>query len=380
MGKLILLYFGTIFLAYLSQRYYPVKESPVYEERHFMRDKTDIFCVAIIVWMTLFNGLKISYNDTGNYIHFFMNGETTIHAYLEKNNGFNYTDNPFFYICQTIVRRFTDNYHIWFLLVAFFNAYVIVKFFKRYSVLFPFSFLVFYSIGTYVMYIAAMKQSVAVAVLMCAIPFLLKHKWIPYYLLVIVAIFFHTHASMFLFVPLFLGKPWTKFTYITIATVLFAMATYDVTLGFFMEYAQSVGANVAEIEVFDGHSIHFLRVIVYAVPAVISYVFRKRLFQNSTQTENLIMNISILSSLILSIGLVEGGNLFARMAGYFEWASAISLPWMINKLFKTNSRRFVFICAGVLYFIYFIYEFTVSKNFGSDYSAIGLFDFVKTLF
>lgn len=380
MGKLILLYFGTIFLAWMSQRYYPVKEDAIENERHFMHDKTDIFCVAIIVWLTLFNGLKTSYNDTGNYISFFRNGSTSIRAYLEKTNGFEYTGNPLFYLCQAVVRGLTDNYHIWFLIVAFFNACVVVKFFKRYSVLFPFSLVVFYSIGTYVMYIAAMKQSVAVAVLMCAIPFLLKHKWTPYYLLVIVALFFHTHAFMFLVLPLFLGRPWTKITYIAIAAVLFAMTTYDVTLGTFMEYAQSIGANVMEIEVFDGHTVHFLRVVVYAVPTVISFVFKERVFRDTTQAENLIVNMSILSCLILSIGLVEGGNLFARMAGYFEWATAISLPWMLNKLFAPRSRNFIYICAGVLYFGYFLYEFTVSKNFGADYRAISIFDFVKTLF
>lgn len=135
------------------------------------------------------------------------------------------------------------------------------------------------------------------------------------------------------------------------------------TLGAFMEYTQSIEANVFEIEVFDGHSLNAIRVMVYAVPMVLSFFFKQRLFAHSSETENLIVNMSILSGLILSIGLVEGGNLFARMAGYFEWASALALPWMIDKLFEPKSKRFVYICAGILYFVYFLYEFTISKEF-----------------
>lgn len=380
MGKLILLYFGTIILAYLSQRFYPVKADGLDNERHFLRRKMDVFVLAIFLWLMLFNGLKTSYNDTGNYIMLFNNSATTVLKYLERTDGFDFTGNPFYYLCQTIVRGFSDNYHIWFLIVAAVNALVVTTFFKKYSVSFPFTLLIFYSVGTYVMYIAAMKQSVAVAVLICAIPFLLKHKWIPYYILVFVAIMFHTHSFMFLFMPLFLGKPWRKLTYICVSAVSFTMATYDVTLGAFMKYAQSIGANVLDYEVFDGHSLNAIRVMVYAVPMVLSFFFKKRLFAHSSETENLIVNMSIISCLILSIGLIEGGNLFARMAGYFEWASALALPWMINKLFEPKSKRFVYVCAGILYFVYFLYEFTVSKNFDADYRAIGLFDFINSLF
>lgn len=380
MGKLVLLYFGTIILAYLSQVYYPVRADGIPGEPHFMRDKTDIFCVAVIIWMTLFNGLKTSYNDTGNYIKFFQESGISISSFFTRDGGFDFTGNPLFYICQTFVRKFTDNYHVWFILVAFFNAWVVVKFFHRYSFSFPFTLIVFYSIGTYVMYIAAMKQSVAAAVTMCAIPFLLKRKWIPYYLLIFIAILFHTHAFMFLILPLYMEKPWGKVTWFSLLTVLIAMATYDVTLRAFMEYAQSIGANVAEIEVFDGHQLNVIRVMVYSVPVLLSFVFRRRLFCSSTPEENLFVQMSILSCLILSIGLVEGGNLYARMAGYFEWSAAISLPWMFKKLLEPKTARHIVIIASALYFIYFLYEFTISKNFSADYRAIGLFDFIKTLF
>ena len=119
--------------------------------------------------------------------------------------------------------------------------------------------------------------------------------------------------------------------------------------------------------------------MVYWIPSILALVFRRRLFHDSTRYENLFVNMSIVSSIILMIGLVQGANLYARMAAYFEIATALALPWMIKKLFNTRSAGMVTVCAVVLYFGYFLYEFGVSKNFGSDYSAISLWHFLHEL-
>lgn len=379
MRQLVILYLGTIILALLSQQYAPAYHH-INFDRSFIRDRSDPFTIAIIIWLSLFSGLRYSYNDTAQYIVYFRESATTLSEHFATSTETGLADNPLYYICEVLIKGVIDNYHVWFLLTAFLSCYVAVKFFRHYAASYSWTILLFHAIGTYVMYMAAIKQSIAVAILMCAIPFAIKKKWIPYYLLVCLAILFHTHAFLFLILPLLFEKPWGKFTLIFACAAVFAMATYDSTLGAFMEYAQSIGANVAEIEVFDGHSVNMLRVLVYGIPPVMALVFRRRLFFDSTRTENLFANMSILSWLILMIGTVEGGNLFARMAGYFEWGTALALPWMIRKLFDKKSQQLVFCIAGVCYSLYFLYEFGVSKGFGDQYQAITLWQFIVSLF
>lgn len=262
---------------------------------------------------------------------------------------------------------------------ALLSSYAVVKLFKRYSVSPAFSLLIFFSIGTYVMYVAALKQCIAMFFLLLSLPYAIDRKYVRFYLLVFVAILFHTHAFMFAIVPLLMEKPWGKITWILLGATLFAMATYDLTLGKFMNYAQSIGAMVAEIEVFDGHQVNVLRVLVYWIPVVFALAFRQRLFANSTRAENLFANMGVVSAFILTIGLVQGANLYARMAAYFEIATAISLPWMIRKLFTKQSARMVTAIATVLYFGYFLYEFSISKHFNTEYSAITLWQFFREL-
>lgn len=381
MQKLILLYWGTIFLMYLSQIYYPADGRLSCHQSgngHFMRHKPDVFMVTIIAWMTCFSFLRTSYNDTGNYIFFWRNAQTT-QEFLRTGGLLDLTGNPLSIFWQSFSHDISDSYHVYFLPPALLSSFAVIKLLKRFSVNPAFSLLIFFSIGTYIMYVAAMKQCFAIFFLLMALPYAIDRKYIRFYLLVIVAILFHTHAFMFAIVPFLLNKPWGKITWLGFGIVLFAMATYDSTLGAFMRYAQSIGALVDEGELFDGHQINFLRVVVYWIPTVLALVFRKRLFHDSSRTENLFANMAIVSSMILMLGLVQGANLYARMAAYFEIAAAITLPWMIKKLFTKQSAQIVTFLAVICYFGYFCYEFGVSKSFDAQYRSITLWQFLMEL-
>lgn len=382
MQKLILLYWGTVCLMYLSQTYYPTETRITGRQtgKHsFMWRKADMFMVITIGWLCCFAFLRQHYNDTWTYrVHFAEAGSAA--EFISSGQIWEWTKNPLSVLYRNFVRDFTDDYHIYFFFPALLSSFAVVKLCKTYSPNPAFSILIFFSLGTYIMYMAALKQCIAIFFVLMSIPYAAEKKYGKFYLLVFIAILFHTHAFMFAIVPLLFEKPWGKTTWLMLAAVLFAMATYNTTLGAFMEYAQSLGALVDEGELFDGHSINILRVLVYWIPALVALAFRRRLFYDSTRMENVFVNMSIVSAFILTIGLVQAANLFARMAGYFEIATIISLPWMIKKLFTKQSARLVTICASGLYFIYFWYENAIERGFENDYAAITLWQFIQSLF
>lgn len=381
MQKLILLYWGTVLLMYLSHRCYPVRSLPENNlgRNNFMWRKADWFMILTIAWLCCFSFLRQHYNDTWTYREHFADAES-VAEFIASGNIWKWTKNPLSILYRDFIRGLTEDYHIYFFFPALLSSFAVVKLCKQYSPDPAFSILIFFSLGTYVMYVAALKQCIAIFFVLLAIPYAAEKKYGRFYLLVFLAVLFHTHAFMFAIVPLLFEKPWGKITWILLAAVLFAMATYDITLGAFMEYAQSLGALVDEGELFDGHSINILRILVYWIPAVLALIFRRRLFHDSTRIENAFVNMSIVSAFILTIGLVQAANLFARMAGYFEVATIIALPWMIKKLFTRQSAQFVTRCACVLYFVYFWYENAINRDFANDYSAITLWDYILSLF
>ena len=67
MRQLVLLYWGCVFLMYLSQVYYPAEnrlDAPQTGKHHFMRRRSDLFMIIVIAWMTCFSFLRKSYNDS----------------------------------------------------------------------------------------------------------------------------------------------------------------------------------------------------------------------------------------------------------------------------------------------------------------------------
>ncbi len=98
------------------------------------------------------------------------------------------------------------------------------------------------------MYIAALKQCLAMFFLLLALPYAIDKKYAQFYLLVLVAIFSYPCVYVCHCTVAF-GKTLGKVSWGLLGATAFAMATYDFTLGAFMEYAQSIGALVAEVEV-----------------------------------------------------------------------------------------------------------------------------------
>lgn len=116
MRQLILLYWGCVFLMYLSQVYYPTSmqlEGPQTGRCHFMLRKADVFMIAAIVWMTCFSFLRTSYNDTGTYIAHFMDSES-VADYFARNGLLDWTGNPLSELYRDAMRDITTNYHIYF--------------------------------------------------------------------------------------------------------------------------------------------------------------------------------------------------------------------------------------------------------------------------
>lgn len=173
MKGLILLYWGTVFLMYLSQTYYPVEtqlDGRQIGKRHFLLRRADIFMIIVIAWMTCFSFLRTSYNDTGTYIFSFENARSVAEG-IKAGTFTDWTGNPWSMLYRSLMHDITENYHIYFFFPAFLSSFAVIKLFKRYSVNPAFSILIFFSIGTYVTYIAALKQCLAMFFLLCAMSF-----------------------------------------------------------------------------------------------------------------------------------------------------------------------------------------------------------------
>ncbi len=205
MKQLVLLYWGCVFLMYLSQIYYPVGnqlEGPQTGRRHCLLRHADIFMIIVIAWLTCFSFLRTSYNDTGNYIAGFQNAQSIVEG-IANGTFTDWIGNPWSMLYRSLMHDITDNYHIYFFFPAFLCSFAVVKLCKRYSVNPALSLLIFFSIGTYVVYIAALKQCLAVFFLLMALPYAIDRKYVRFscwYWLPLCSIPMHLCLPLFRFI------------------------------------------------------------------------------------------------------------------------------------------------------------------------------------
>ena len=211
------------------------------------------------------------------------------------------------------------------------------------------------------------------AVLTLAFPYLEEKKWSRFYLLVLVAMLFHTYALAFVVLPFFRSKPWSLFTFGFIAVLAIVMLNFDEAITAFMDQANELGKDLAEYEVFDDATINVFRLAVYAVPPLICLVFQKWVLCNSSSADNTLIHMSIISLAFMILGTQSGANMFGRMGNYFELGTICCLPLMLRKTFEARSYRLVVGIACICFMGFFVYANAVKLVFDQNYAATSIF-------
>lgn len=375
MTKLLVVFAAALVLAYISQQ--NTKATIAAGNRYSVWH--DWAYIALVVVLTLFAGLRTSYNDTGNYIAGF-NNAAEFSEWIANPKSLNPFMNPLFYGYQSLLKSWTHNPYLLIFTTAMFSQICLIRFIKHYSKSFTFSIFIYFTLGTFVFSLAAIKQIVAMAILTLAFPCLEKKQWVRYYIIVFIAMLVHTYALAFAVLPLFRARPWRLFTFVFIAVVVVVMMTFEETITAFMEQANDLGKTLADYEVFSDATINVFRLAVYAVPPLISLFFQKWVLHGTNKMENTLIHMSVISLAFMAMGTQAGANMFGRMGNYFELGTICYLPTMLKKTFDARSYRLISMIACVCFMGFFIYANAINLDFGTQYKAMSLWEFISRLF
>lgn len=364
MSQLIMILGIVTGLAYLSQRA-SVKTG---------KKKWDIYLIILLVFLILFAGLRTSYNDTQNYATGFQQSET-IGAFLSDSENLKLLNNPLFYGFQALIKTFTNNVNVFFMICAIIVNVLNLRFIKKYTDIQDFAFCMFLyvALGTLMLSIAAQKQTLAMSVLTLAISALIDKKYIRYYIVVLLAGLIHSYAWLFLFLPLLVTKPWTLRTFILLGITIIVMYTFQSTISTLLEVADQVGKNIPVEEVFDGNRMNVFRVAVYSVVPLTALIFRQRIYKEIDRKYSIFIQMSIVSLMFMMMGMMNGANMFGRSANYFEIGLICSLPWIVRQLFTKQSVSIVLMTAVLCFSCFYLYD---NNGFQYNYSRKGIVQFI----
>lgn len=333
-----------------------------------------ILCsLMIFVLLAGFAGLRTHCNDTDAYKHGYELITESSWEASDKSVG----SNPLFHWINYQLKTHgvsTQNF-LMFWAVLTVGCYII--FIHGYSANYPLTIFLLFSTGCYTFAFAGIKQAAAVGIAVIAVMFALKKKWIPFVVCVLVAASIHPYALMYLLVPFMEFRPWTKRTYWMLAIFLMAGILLQPLIGTVVNITTLLGEEYTVSE-FTGAGVNIFRVLVCNVPLMLSFLYRKKLFVNTSKAENLMVNLTMLNGAIMFVGLFGTANYFARLANYFLIFQSLSLPWMLKKIGgKDGPILTILMVAG--YLVYFYYENTINLPFDQDFARLNLSEYLAQL-
>ena len=336
--------------------------------------KEKFFWIIIVVAMSVFAGLRTSYNDTFTYLHSYGLTSGSLNV---SNIDWSFGNNPGFVFLSKLLKHygFSNNAFLMFFSVITYSIYI--WFIRKYSTDFLMSIFLFICL-VFTFPLAAIKQCVAVAFCLIAVDKAINKKWFWFVFWIIIAEIFHAYSFMYLIVPFLFFVPWkSKKTYFLIGLFFLAGIMLRPFMGTLLSFTSSLGDNYS-LEEFSGAGVNPFRLAVSLVPLVLSFILQKKVTNpkyEMTRSDNVCMNLSFLNGEIMFVALFGTANYFARLANYFYIFPIITLPRLFNMI-QPKWRIPIKIAVIICYFLFFYYEICLAHgSFDKEFYRIPISEF-----
>ena len=317
--------------------------------------------LPLIIWC----GYRGNIGDTWAYEKGFsempvsLGGMASYMATVKKDKGF--------YFVSAVIKCIVGNHvNIYFIVLAAIQAGVLIYVYRKYSSRYLVSFFLFIASTDYISWMFnGIRQFLAVTITFIGIKFILDKKYAKAIILILIASLMHQSALLVIpFIFIAQGKAWNK------KTLLFMVAVIAIVAGIgqFTNVLDSMLAEtqyknvVSDWQSWDDDGTNVLRVLVYAVPSVLSLIGLRFIRNEDDKVINLCTNMSIVSVGFYIVSMFTSGVFIGRLPIYFSLYSYILLPWEIDHMFTKQSARLIYVAMVVGYLGFYLYS--VNNLFG----------------
>lgn len=347
MIDLIVLILATTALGYFVQSRTENAPSARIGISHDMVSKLVYF--AIVIAFALFAGLRSRYNDTSTYMYGFQlldASELNLGGILDSYGGFD--------LYQRILKRnISDDPQVFIFVTSWLSVLLYLPFFTRHTQKFG-GMIFFFGIGVFVSSMGGIKQSIAVGISLYAIGAYFNKKYFRAVLLLWLASTFHPYIWCLLCLPLLTKQVWDGKTVLVIIACVLAFMNLDSLF----DLLGMLGKDYSG-ESFDDYTINPMRVVVEAIPVVLSLIYRKEINAKKSRYLTLGLNMRVISFAFVCMGLFMNPIYFGRMSAYFFSMSTIAIPEMLDVIWS-EKRQGKLLTFGyyAFFFVYFLMDMT----------------------
>jgi transmembrane protein EpsG len=266
-----------------------------------------------------------------------------------------------FTILAILIKTIVGKNYIWYLMtLASLQGISLIIFFRKYSPDCLLSIFLFVASTDYISWMFnGIRQFTAVTIILFATPFMLKKKYIPAILIILLASTMHQSALLMIpFMFIAQGEVWNKKTIFFIGCSLLAIVfvgRFTNLLDKALSTTQYVNV-VSDYTAWNDDGTNPLRVLIYSVPALLAFLGRRRIQSEESVLINFCANMSIISMGIYLVSMVTSGVFIGRIPIYCSLYGYILLPWEIENCFTKESGKIMMSMLIVLYVLFYGYQ------------------------
>ncbi|MFW0893121.1 EpsG family protein [Clostridium perfringens] len=326
------------------------------------------FSIFAILILALIAGLRWGIGDTPAYVHLY----SLIEPGYDPKGGYELGFVLFLAILKSISKDPQFMIFVTGIITTILNLWTIRKYCK--DSYFELAIFVYVASGYYLVTMNGIRQSLAASIIFAGTSFILRGEFKKYLFLCILMTTFHTSALVM--IPAYYvvrNEAWSKRIYQLLILFLIGMFLYEPLMAFV--YKLLGNSKYADYQNFNEGGSNILRVIVFAIPVILSYIKRDKL--KEWPEANVFVNMSLISFLIMGFSLYNW--IFARFTIYFQLYNFILFPYIIKNCFLGSERRLIYYYFLVCYFLFFIYEYKISLGmvYTSNFSISKYFYYMK---
>lgn len=256
-----------------------------------------------------------------------------------------------FVLLSWIVGKFNNSPQAMFFASSLIITLLIVFTLKEYADPFELALYLYITTFSYYSSFNGLRQCLAATIIFAGFSFLIQRKWKQYFIIVLIASSFHLSALIMIPFYFFANNDiWTYKQGILIVLFsgcfLFYNGFIDQAFSIFLK--DTIYGHYNSILTNLDNGANFLRAIVWSIPLIISYIYRRKIIENKSYY-NYIVNLSLIGFLFMFLAVRNA--LIARLSFYFELYNIILIA-SLTKIFNAKDNKLLYIIIFASYFIY----------------------------
>lgn len=294
-----------------------------------------------LISLSLFGSLRSDSvgSDSKNYTRDFVNKINIEYFEFRSDNEMGF---QFFHY---IILALTKNYFWLFLIFSLLISYCYLSFFKKYSKDYFLSVFIFITFGFYTFYFNGLRQGIAMAITVLAIPFLVEKKFLNFSIIIGLASLFHKSA-LILILFYFIVNLKIKIEYKMLAVFLGSLVLSRVIVQYFANLNEKYETYAQVSEKAGG----YLTLGFYFLIGCIIYIYIKNI-KNESRYFMKLSEFYLYGVIFLIPVAMLGTNASGpqRLLFYFVWVVSLLIPIIINKI-NNKFIYFIFIFLALIYY------------------------------